>query len=587
MIIRAALLVICAAGGAGCFTSNVVVTVRPDGSGVVEQTATIRPAAMLEFDKLASPDLAANRQNPQDVARQFQKEFEKVSQGTIFGGNLRLRSTRPINTADATGWALTYDVDDVTGMRLQLLPQMPGLHGQGFYGVATKDRSASTTLTTTLEPLNETLQRLTVQFPRFAMDPSAEPPANWASGSPQEMAEFRKLLRGSRITIAVETTAPIVRTNSPYRDQNRVTLLDIDVEQALFSKQISMLASTPATFDELLLALADLPGVTLAHDREITIDFENPSTRISTRSNQPATAPSPDSEIFLASLFVRDGKVAVGAPVNITKSPGYDNQPSFTPDGNRILFASVRGRVAPSRDGAAAAGSRPPATDIYRYDIATRVISRITNTPEGEFSPAVMPDGKNISVVRVEPDGTQRLWRIADNDSAKNDSVILRDIKPVGYYTWIDDHRVALFVLGERGQPSTLQVAEAQTGTAQGVATDIGRSIQRMPSGDVSFIARRADGSAPSIHRLFKTPDQSTFRAEPLCTVPPGVTEPYVVWLPDGSALLAVKATLFRWRRGETSWTPVSNLAAFGLRDVTRLAISPAGDRLAIVASAK
>ena len=57
---------------------------------------------------------------------------------------------------------------------------------------------------------------------------------------------------------------------------------------------------------------------------------------------QAASQP-PDTEIFLASLSVRDGKVEIGKPINISNSPGYDNQPSFTPDGAAVLFTSVRG----------------------------------------------------------------------------------------------------------------------------------------------------------------------------------------------------------------------------------------------------
>jgi dipeptidyl aminopeptidase/acylaminoacyl peptidase len=337
-----------------------------------------------------------------------------------------------------------------------------------------------------------------------------------------------------------------------------------------------------------LFALADLPGVTLAHEDEITIDVENPSTRISGQQSQPAPPTPADTEIFLASLLVNGDKLAVGAPVNITNSPGYDNQPSFTPDGNRILFVSVRGSSAAPRDRNGPAEPRTPATDIFRYDIASRGISRITNTPEGEFSPAVMPDGESISVVRVESDGTQRLWRIAA-ENTRDASIILRDIKPVGYYAWVDERTLALYVLGLADKPSTLQVAEPQTGKSQVVATGIGRSIQRMPSGHVSFVARRPDAAStsPVLYHLFKTADPAGFGTEPLTSVPPGISEPYVVWLPDGSALLAGDTTLYRWRRGETSWTAVANLAAFGLRGVTRLAISPKGDRLAIVAPAK
>src|SRR4051794_23138218 len=106
-------------------------------------------------------------------------------------------------------------------------------------------------------------------------------------------------------------------------------------------------------------------------------------------------APPPDTDIWLASLALR-GTPAVSHASNITASPGYDNQPSFTPDGAAILFTSNRG------------GSQ---TDIYRYEIASGATTRVTNTPESEYSPTVTPDGAHVSVVRVESDGTQRLWR--------------------------------------------------------------------------------------------------------------------------------------------------------------------------------
>jgi len=52
-----------------------------------------------------------------------------------------------------------------------------------------------------------------------------------------------------------------------------------------------------------------------------------------------------------------------------------------------------------------------------------------------------------------------------------------------------------------------------------------------------------------------------------------------------GVALAARGTKLFQWnpRRGE-SWEEVADLAGAGLTNVTRLAVSPKGDRLAIVA---
>jgi PPE-repeat protein len=202
-----------------------------------------------------------------------------------------------------------------------------------------------------------------------------------------------------------------------------------------------------------------------------------------------------------------------------------------------------------------------------------------------------MPDGRNISFVRVEADGTQRLWQIdASANRTETAAVLLPDVKRVGYYAWIDAATVALFILGENGTPSTLQVADTRTGGLQPIAADIGRSIQRMPSGAISFIQRSHESSIASpltLHHLFKKPGATAFDDGPLVPLPARATDPYVAWMPDGAALVALNSTLYRWRPGEPDWSPVSNLAAFGLRDVTRLAVSPQGDRIAIVASAK
>lgn len=63
MLKRVALL-LGSVGLAGCLTSNVLVTVRPDGSGTIEHTATLRPAAMGELEKLLPPELTGNPSPP-------------------------------------------------------------------------------------------------------------------------------------------------------------------------------------------------------------------------------------------------------------------------------------------------------------------------------------------------------------------------------------------------------------------------------------------------------------------------------------------------------------------------------------------
>jgi dipeptidyl aminopeptidase/acylaminoacyl peptidase len=272
-----------------------------------------------------------------------------------------------------------------------------------------------------------------------------------------------------------------------------------------------------------------------------------------------AAAPPPDTEIYLASLAVRDGQVTVGAPADISRNPGYDNQPSFTPDGASIFFTSNRG------------GSQ---TDIFRYDIASGATARITNTPEGEYSPTVTPDGAHISVVRVEADGTQRLWRFTL--AGAQPELVLERVKPVGYHAWADDHTLALFVLG---QPATLRLADTRTGDAEELARGITRSIQRVPGrGTISYVDRDEDGSL-----MIRELDPKTKRKTTIGAAVAGAKEADLAWTPDGLLLMAEKDVLYSYKREEPSWKRVADLAALGMHGVTRIAVSPKGDRIAFV----
>src|SRR4051794_8667781 len=48
---------------------------------------------------------------------------------------------------------------------------------------------------------------------------------------------------------------------------------------------------------------------------------------------------APATDIYLVPL---GANLNVGKAVNITSRPGYDNQPSFTPDGRSVLYTSTR-----------------------------------------------------------------------------------------------------------------------------------------------------------------------------------------------------------------------------------------------------
>lgn len=278
-----------------------------------------------------------------------------------------------------------------------------------------------------------------------------------------------------------------------------------------------------------------------------------------TPTPSPAATPPP-SDIFTIDLRENKSELKFGQPKKITTHAGYNNQPFFTSKADAIFYTSIRERQA----------------DIYRYDIRSGATNQVTNTPESEYSPTLMPDGKHISVVRVEADGTQRLWKFPLSGAAP--SLILENIKPVGYHWWIDRNTLALFILGASGKPHTLQIADVRTGKADLVAENPGRILRRIPKQDrLSFVHKVSDQEW-----IIKALDLKTRAITTLTKTLPGVED--YAWTPPGDLLMAKDAKLFRWRTGvDGEWREVADFSHDGLKSITRIAISEKGDRIAMV----
>ena len=270
----------------------------------------------------------------------------------------------------------------------------------------------------------------------------------------------------------------------------------------------------------------------------------------------------PSSEIFLAPFSIKNGAPVVGKPVNVTVHPGYNNQPSFMPDSRAMLFTS-------DRDGGQ--------TDIYRLDLSSRAVTRLTSTQESEYSATVMPGGKRFSVIRVEQDNTQRLWSFAMDGS--DPKLVIEALKPVGYHAWIDDEDLALFVLGS---PNALVHTDTRTQKSDTLTRDIGRSLLPLPGKRGFSFVQRIDSNF--VARWMEWPSK---RWADIVAMPKGAQD--LAWVNADMLITGTGTQLFVWKSGRApiTWTPVGDFAGAGLADISRLAISPDGKWIAIVAAVK
>jgi hypothetical protein len=266
-----------------------------------------------------------------------------------------------------------------------------------------------------------------------------------------------------------------------------------------------------------------------------------------------AAAQVPSTDIYLVPLSRAGNAWTLGAPVNATARPGYDNQPFFLPDGSGFLYTSIR---------------EDRQADTYRYELASRATTRVTTTPESEYSATPIPNRPGwFSVIRVEADSTQRLWAFKlDGTGAE---LVLADVKPVGYHAWIEGGGLALFVLGS---PATAQIVSAPGAAPRVIAGNVGRAFARV-EGRSSVLFSQLHAGAYQISRL----DLPSLTIRPLARAP---RNDFFAWY-DGSLFAGDSSRVLAFHPGrDSAWVAIGTLA---IQNITRMAVSPNGKWLAVV----
>lgn len=271
------------------------------------------------------------------------------------------------------------------------------------------------------------------------------------------------------------------------------------------------------------------------------------------------------SEILLLSLSKTADSTwrADGAKfLTVFNRGGYNNQPNFFSNNELWLTAQF--------------ASDTNQTDIIALDLLQKTQTRVTATgATAEYSPTPVPGGKRFSVVRVEEDGNQRLWSFPI-DRSDNGRPEFPEIYNVGYHCWLRESMVALFIVGENGQPHTLQIAGVKGQKPQRIASNIGRCLLKRSDDKLLFVQKATEQTW-----YLKTWDPKTNAQEIVVKMPAG-TEDYAL-LSDGTLLCGNGAKLFQYKASrDADWKEMADLARFGVKKITRLAASKDG-KLAVV----
>lgn len=278
------------------------------------------------------------------------------------------------------------------------------------------------------------------------------------------------------------------------------------------------------------------------------------------RSQQP-----PQTQLYVFDMRITDTLINLTQPryLSAFNANGYNNQPTWI-DRNR-LYASVQ-----------TSGQAQP--DVYLFDLAAGTRQRLTATESGEYSPKPLRDGEGFSAVRQEfgsRDTVIRLWQFP-NDLGDGGRPVFPSMNGTGYYEWLNDNQLALFVVGN---PNQLVLRSIDSEQPRTLASDIGRSFHRRRNGNLVYVDKSTNPwrlTEKSLYRLEDAP-------RPIVTMPSD-TEDFII-LSDGTFLTGSGSRLYRYDplRGGDDWRLVVDLSQYGFNDITRLAQNGRG-QLALVA---
>lgn len=237
-----------------------VMKVNAGGSGTIEHRMLFTTQALAQLRQLAA--FGGGRGQAIDPT----SEEQAREMTAALGPGVTYVSSTPVKTPTGEGRDAVYAFTDVNQVRVAAQPSAPG--GVNMRTSVISTDAESLTFALTHEANGNAVLHINVPEPAILEALATN------TAAPQQLPTIKALLAGARISLVVEPAGQLVRTNSPHVDGQRVTLLEVDLDQVLKDPD-ALIAKLQAakTPEEMKAALKDVPGLKLSLEREITVEF--------------------------------------------------------------------------------------------------------------------------------------------------------------------------------------------------------------------------------------------------------------------------------------------------------------------------
>jgi hypothetical protein len=269
-----------------------------------------------------------------------------------------------------------------------------------------------------------------------------------------------------------------------------------------------------------------------------------------------------NTEIFLLDIKFKLDKIEIYNVKKISNNKGYNNQPIFVSN-DKILFTSERNLQ----------------NDIVQYDSSENSLKYLTNTLTSEYSPIRYKKNK-VTAVSLDKKGEQylRIYNVKYNTF----KIPFTD-KIVGYYNYSKKIKNQIISSVLENNELVLYTSNLKTKEHTYIDNNTGRSIHNIPKNKfgeekISYISKK--DSIWNINYV----DLSSYKTKTITTTLNNNED--ICWLKDGSILTSNKNNLYIFNsKLSKDWKLLCSLEEYGITNISRIAINPDNDKLALVNS--
>jgi hypothetical protein len=242
----------------GCLQVEQVIKVKPDGSGTITMSIVMTKEALAMMKELSKQG-GGDAKSPLDELASEEKAKEQAAK---FGEGVKFEKVEKISNNVGEGAKMTFSFTDITKVKPSMDMNDMGPGG----GEKEKDAAMA------FEFTKGSPAKLVIKTVHQKGGKEENKPDDPTDGA--EFAQAAQMMKGMKLTMAVEVEGQITDSDAAHRAGSRVTFAEVPFDEILKDPAKFKAMNKAGEWSEAVKVLKEIPGVKVEPKETVTVQFK-------------------------------------------------------------------------------------------------------------------------------------------------------------------------------------------------------------------------------------------------------------------------------------------------------------------------